>query len=184
MHMVIEMESVPSGIRYRSDTTYAQGRTAHSEYTAEYNGRQALVVGDHGLLLPVSLKRIDSRTVVASYMRGTEVVATSRRGISSDGLRMTITTIERGRGKIATVVGVYEKARVERNSAAVSAKISSLSSTQQAVAPQIVPSDTIHLKGYLWKPAGRGPFPAVLFNHGSGAEDPAHGRQDHGRSCR
>jgi carboxymethylenebutenolidase len=169
------MESVPNGIRYRSDTTYAKGRTAHSKYTAEYNGRQALVVGSHGLLLPVSLKRIDSRTVVASYMRGPEVVATSRRVISGDGRRMTITTVARGR-RIATVVGVYEKASVERNSAAVSAQTSSLSSTQLPVAPQIVevPSDAIHLKGYLWKPAGRGPFPAVLFNHGSGAEDPQH----------
>jgi dienelactone hydrolase len=50
------------------------------------------------------------------------------------------------------------------------------SPTQQPVAPQIVkvPSGTLHLKGYLWKPAGPGPFPAVLFNHGSGAEDAQH----------
>jgi carboxymethylenebutenolidase len=41
--------------------------------------------------------------------------------------------------------------------------------------PQIadVRSGESHLKGYLWKPAGPGPFPAVLFNHGSGA-DPQH----------
>lgn len=49
-------------------------------------------------------------------------------------------------------------------------------STQQVVAPQIVevPSGTLHLKGYLWMPAGPGPFPAVLFNHGSGADDAQH----------
>lgn len=43
-------------------------------------------------------------------------------------------------------------------------------------APQIadVPSGKLHLKGYFWKPAGPGPFPAVLFNHGSGADDPQH----------
>jgi len=42
--------------------------------------------------------------------------------------------------------------------------------------PQIVefPSSGLHLKGYLWKPAGRGPFPAVLFNHGSGGTDAIH----------
>src|SRR5215471_6871120 len=53
---------------------------------------------------------------------------------------------------------------------------SSSASTQQAVAPQIieVPSGALHLKGYLWKPDGRGPFPAVLFNHGSGADDAQH----------
>jgi len=43
-------------------------------------------------------------------------------------------------------------------------------------APQIadVRSGDLHLKGYFWKPAGPGPFPAVLFNHGSGADDPQH----------
>jgi carboxymethylenebutenolidase len=30
-------------------------------------------------------------------------------------------------------------------------------------------SGNLHLKGLLWKPAGKGPFPAVLFNHGSEA---------------
>ena len=29
----------------------------------------------------------------------------------------------------------------------------------------------LRLKGYLWKPSGVGPFPAVLFNHGSGGPD-------------
>jgi carboxymethylenebutenolidase len=43
-------------------------------------------------------------------------------------------------------------------------------------APQIadVRSGDLHLKGYFWKPAGPGPFPAILFNHGSGADDPQH----------
>jgi dienelactone hydrolase len=43
-------------------------------------------------------------------------------------------------------------------------------------APQIVDvrSGELHLKGYFWKPAGPDPFPAILFNHGSGADDPQH----------
>jgi dienelactone hydrolase len=42
--------------------------------------------------------------------------------------------------------------------------------------PQVVKfsSGSLHLTGYLWKPPGAGPFPAVLFNHGSGGEDPNH----------
>ena len=46
----------------------------------------------------------------------------------------------------------------------------------QPTAPQTVeiPSGNLHLKAYLWKPAGSGPFPAVLFNHGSGGADAAH----------
>jgi dienelactone hydrolase len=41
--------------------------------------------------------------------------------------------------------------------------------------PEVVefPSGKLHLKGYLWKPDGKGPFPAILFNHGSGGEAPS-----------
>lgn len=35
----------------------------------------------------------------------------------------------------------------------------------------LVPSGALTLKGLLWKPAGRGPFPAALLNHGGGRND-------------
>jgi carboxymethylenebutenolidase len=38
----------------------------------------------------------------------------------------------------------------------------------------VVPSGTLRLKAFLWTPTGPGPFPAVLFNHGSGEGDPQH----------
>jgi len=108
--MVIQMESAGKGIRYRSDTTYASGSTAHSEYKADYDGKQALVKGNRGMLLPVLLKRPDSRTVIASYTKALQVVATSRRVVSKDGQRMTITTISRNQsGKDVTTLGIYEK---------------------------------------------------------------------------
>jgi carboxymethylenebutenolidase len=52
----------------------------------------------------------------------------------------------------------------------------SVSPPAPPVAPQIadVRSGELHLKGYFWKPAGPGPFPAILFNHGSGADDAQH----------
>lgn len=53
---------------------------------------------------------------------------------------------------------------------------SSPPSTPQVASPEVVEvaSGTLRLKAYLWKPAGTGPFPAVLFNHGSGAADAQH----------
>lgn len=43
-----------------------------------------------------------------------------------------------------------------------------LGQAPNGTAPQIVEvaSGRLHLKAFLWKPAGPGPFPAVLFNHG------------------
>jgi dienelactone hydrolase len=35
-------------------------------------------------------------------------------------------------------------------------------------------SGNLHLKAFLWRPSGTGPFPAVLFNHGSGGPDALH----------
>lgn len=34
--------------------------------------------------------------------------------------------------------------------------------------PVLVPSGSVRLHALLYRPAGRGPFPAILFNHGSG----------------
>ena len=38
----------------------------------------------------------------------------------------------------------------------------------------VVPRGKLQLKGFLWKPNGPGPFPVVLFNHGSGGADADH----------
>jgi len=40
---------------------------------------------------------------------------------------------------------------------------------QPAISPQLVDvtSGTLTLRAQLWRPSGKGPFPAVLFNHGS-----------------
>ena len=38
----------------------------------------------------------------------------------------------------------------------------------------VVPSGKLRLRAFLWKPSGHGPFPAVLFCHGSGGADADH----------
>jgi len=49
----------------------------------------------------------------------------------------------------------------------------------------VVPSGNLRLKAFLWKPNGPGPFPAVLFCHGSAGADAGHtGRAPADRSCR
>jgi len=108
--MIIEMNTVGRGIHYRSDAIYENGSKTRAEYTAEYNGKQAIVMGTHAMLLPVFLKRIDSRTVVASYTKTLQVVARSRRIVSTDGQLMTITTTSKDNsGKNVTTIGLYER---------------------------------------------------------------------------
>jgi hypothetical protein len=108
--MVIEMETIGHGVRYKSDAVYANGKTIHTEYTADYDGNQALVMGGRGMMLPVFLRRIDSNTVVASYTQSLQVVATSRRVISEDKRFMTVTTTSKDpSGRSVTTIGVYKK---------------------------------------------------------------------------
>ena len=42
------MNTAGTGIHYRSDTTYANGAMTRAEYTANYDGKQAIVMGTHG----------------------------------------------------------------------------------------------------------------------------------------
>lgn len=106
--MVIVMAQAPEGISYRSVATRADGRSATAEYLADYSGNLAMVVGDAGMLVPVSVRRIDPYTVEATYIRGFKPVAVSRRVVSPDGSVMTITTNSPGAAAPALAnVGVY-----------------------------------------------------------------------------
>jgi len=108
--MVIVMQAVPGGIHYKSETIRRDRQVATAEYTAEYDGHLAMVVGDAGILAPVALKRIDRNTVEASYMHGLQKVASSRRVVSPDGGVMTVTTSsKREDGSEVVNVGVYRK---------------------------------------------------------------------------
>jgi hypothetical protein len=108
--MVIEIEETAGGIRYDSDTRYRNGAETRTQYTAMYDGKPVIVTSSRGLMLPVSLKRIDARTVEASYSRGLQVIASSRRTVSPEGKRMKITTLSTDpSGKAVKTIGVYDK---------------------------------------------------------------------------
>lgn len=108
--MTIDMRPVGNGVRYQSTTTYKNGAIVHAEYTAAYDGKQAMVKTKRGFLLPVTIKRIDARTAEARYSRGFQVVATSRRVVSPDGKTMRITTISKdAEGRTVKTVGFYKR---------------------------------------------------------------------------
>jgi hypothetical protein len=90
--MTIRLEPSDRGEHYTSRTVRQNKQVATAEYTAGYDGSLAMVLGDAGLLAPVSLRRIDDYTVEATYQRAFHVVARTRRVISADGLTMTLAT--------------------------------------------------------------------------------------------
>ena len=59
---------------------------------------------------------------------------------------------------------------------ALLASVAALGLSAPPVAPQTVEiaSGTLRLKAFLWKPAGHGPFPAVVFNHGRSYDPQQH----------
>lgn len=89
--MRIVISEAEKGFHYHSETT-SNDRIVTADYDADYEGQLALVNGNHGLMAPVKLKRIDEHTVEATYIRGMQIVATSRRVLSPDENTMTITT--------------------------------------------------------------------------------------------
>ena len=107
--MIIRMEMVNNEVWYRSETSQADGRKTRASYRADYNGTVAIVAAANGLMTPVSLQRVDERTVLASYRRGLQVIATSRRVVSKNGRIMTITTVAAGRNGTVTSIGVYDR---------------------------------------------------------------------------
>lgn len=109
--MTVTMEAAENGVHYHSITTFSNGRSTTSDYTADYDGHLAIVAGEGGFSIPVSLKRVDAHTVEASYKRALRVVATARRVVSNDGSTMTITTTEMKDEKTTTNVSVFHRAK-------------------------------------------------------------------------
>jgi hypothetical protein len=110
--MTIDMERVPNGIHYHSETQWANGSITNADYVADYDEKPATVRTSRGVMLPVSLRRETDNIVTASYTRGLATNGTSRRVVSGDGRVMTITTISKNAsGKAIVNVGVYRKVR-------------------------------------------------------------------------
>lgn len=107
--MTIEMTREARGIHYHSHTEPRLGEAFDVEYTADYDGKPAMVTGSRGILLPVSLERRGD-AVIATYRSALQVAATSKRVLSADGSAMTITTTSYdAEGTAVSNVGVYRR---------------------------------------------------------------------------
>ena len=108
--MLIRIQATGGGVHYQSETTLASGKVSAAEYQAKFDGVPVLVRTDSGLTAPVSMERLDERTVKATYTRYKETVATSTRTVSKDGQRMTIVTMSKDKaGKMVTNTAVFTR---------------------------------------------------------------------------
>lgn len=112
--MRVIMEAPPDGsegVHYKSEIEYQDGKRSVTEYTNDYKGAARVVVTNRGMTTPVALERPDLHTVVATYARGKDVLAVSRRVVSKDGRTMTITTTSTDKtNKRVVTIGRYVRA--------------------------------------------------------------------------
>ena len=88
--LTVRFEAAGAGVKVTSDGVPADGQATHTEYTANYDGKDYPITGS-AIADTVSLKRIDANTVERTDKKGGKVVQTLTRKVSSDGKMMTTT---------------------------------------------------------------------------------------------
>ena len=101
--MTVKFEAAGDGIKSTADTIAADGSSTHTEYTANYDGKDYPLKGMKDADT-VSLRRIDANSTERSDKMGGKVVRTYRRTLSADGKTMT-----------ATITGTDDQGRTIKN---------------------------------------------------------------------
>jgi hypothetical protein len=86
----VKFEAAGDGIKSTADTVAADGTTTHTEYTADYDGKDYPLKGTKDADT-VSLKRVDANSTVRTDKKAGKVVRTYTRKLSADGKTMTTT---------------------------------------------------------------------------------------------
>ncbi len=107
--MTIRLDATEQGEHYISQALRKNRQQSTVEYSADYDGTLAMVVGDSGLLSPVSVRRIDPNTVEAVYKRAFQTIAHTVRVVSPDARTMTITTTINGNPQSPVNISVFSK---------------------------------------------------------------------------
>ncbi len=89
--LTLRYEVAGKGVHVTTDGVDAAGKPTHTEYTANYDGKNYPATGaaDYDTVV---LKMIDASTVDVTRKRAGHVVQTARRVVSKDGKVLTTTT--------------------------------------------------------------------------------------------
>jgi hypothetical protein len=88
--LTAKFEAAGKGVKLTTDGVGADGQPTHTEYTADYDGKDYPLMGSP-MADTVSLKRIDASTSVRTDKKGGKVVQTLTRKMSSDGKSFSVT---------------------------------------------------------------------------------------------
>jgi len=89
--LTVRYEESGLGVRVTTEGVDAQGNPTHTEYTANYDGKDSPARGSPDYS-SVALKRLDVSTVKVTRKKDGKVVQTVTRVVSKDGKRLTTTT--------------------------------------------------------------------------------------------
>ena len=97
------------GLHVIVDGVDAQGNPTHTEYTAQFDGKEYPVQNDPNRDT-VILKRVDAYTMEATYKKAGKVASTSRVVVSKDGKTFTVSlTGKNAKGETVNNTAVFEK---------------------------------------------------------------------------
>jgi hypothetical protein len=91
LRITLKSEAAGVGVKNTIDSLSGNGTVRHWEYTANYDGKDAPIVGSSSLGDVVALTRVDANTVRSIFKKGGKVTVTMTSVVSSDGKTMTMT---------------------------------------------------------------------------------------------
>jgi hypothetical protein len=86
-----KIEAAGSGLRDTNDTIDASGKATHTEWTANFDGKDYPITGDPGRDA-VSVRKIDDHTYEVLNKKSGKTVNTARIVVARDGKSRTVTT--------------------------------------------------------------------------------------------
>ena len=108
--LTVRVEPSGQGEKVTAEFVNADGTRTTTQYTANFDGKNAPLTGSQFGADMVSLKRIDARTTERTDKKGDKVVQVLTRVVSQDGKTMTVTTKGMNtQGQAVSNVGVFEK---------------------------------------------------------------------------
>jgi hypothetical protein len=106
---MVTITAQDNGIRIVGDSVDAEGKAAHAEFAAKYDGKDVPFIGDPGVDT-VSLQKIDANTWSEVLKKAGKEVVKGQNAISANGKTMTRTyKLKNDKGQEFTNTAVYDK---------------------------------------------------------------------------